>query len=91
MNRPKVLIKKSYAFTFAGGPGGHISVTDDERAVLVHSRHTDNRIEFQIFVAKPDETAEEQAKKYVLEKIDANAKIFEDPFLDLTNWLLQNS
>jgi len=91
MNNPGVPIKKSYAFTFAGGPGGHISLTDDGRAILVHLQRTDGKLECQVFTASQDETAEEQAKRYVWENIDAKAKFFEDPFLNLCNWLLQNT
>lgn len=90
MNNPKVPIRKCYAFTFKGGPGGHISLTDDGRAILVHRRHTDGLLKHQIFIDNPDETAEVQAKRYVLENIDAKAGFFEDPFLDLSNWLLQD-
>ena len=89
MNNPGVPIKKCYAFAFEGGPGGHISVTNDGRAVLVHSCHPEGKIEFQVFAASPDETAEAQAKRQVRENIDENAEFFDDPFLDLLNWLLQ--
>ena len=91
MNNPGLPIKKFYAFTFAGGPGGHISITNDGRAVLVHLRHTDGQLECQVFTASPDETAEAQAKRHVWENIDGKAEFFEDPFLDLCNWLLQNT
>lgn len=91
MSYPGVPIKKSYAFTFKGGPGGHISLTNDGRVVLVHLRHTDGLLEWQVFTANSDETAEAQARRHVLEKIDPEAKFFEDPFLDLTNWLLMNT
>lgn len=90
MNNTGVTIKKFYAFTFKGGPGGHISLTNDGRAVLVHLRHTDGQLEHQVFTANSDETAEAQARRHVLENIDPNAEFFEDPFLDLANWLLQN-
>lgn len=89
MSNPRVTIKKCYAFTFKGGPGGHISVTNDSRAVLVHSCHPGGQIEFQVFAASPDETAEAQAERYVRENIDTNAEFFDDPFIDLLNWLLQ--
>lgn len=89
MSNPGVPIKKCYAFTFAGGPGGHISVTNDGRAILVNLRHPDGQLEFKVFAASPDETAEAQAERYVRENIDANAEFFDDPFLDLLNWLLQ--
>ena len=91
MDNPGVPIKKSYAFTFAGGPGGHVSLTNDGRAILVYLHHTDGRVDFKIFSARPDETAEAQAKSYVWENIDEKAEFFEDPFLDLCNWLLQNT
>ena len=91
MSYPRVHIKKSYAFTFKGGPGGHVSLTNDGRAVLVHLRHTDGKLESKVFTTNSDETAEAQARRYVLEKIDPEAKFFEDPFLDLTNWLLMNT
>ena len=89
MSNPGVTIKKCYAFTFEGGPGGHISVTNDSRAVLVHSCHPEDQIEFKVFAASPDETAEAQAERYVRENIDESAEFFDDPFLDLINWLLQ--
>lgn len=91
MNNPGVPIKKSYAFTIEGGPGGHISVTNDERAVLVHLRHTDGQLQCQVFTANQVETAEAQARRHVLENIDAKAEFFEDPFLDLHNWILQQT
>lgn len=89
MSNPGVPIKKCYAFTFEGGPGGHISVTNDGRAILVNLRHPDGQLEFKVFATSPDETAEAQAERYVRENIDANAEFFDDPFLDLINWLLQ--
>lgn len=91
MSYPKVHIKKSYAFTFKGGPGGHISLTNDGRVILVHRRHTDGLLELQVFTGDSGETAEKQARRHVLEKIDSEAEFFEDPFLDLTNWLLMNT
>ena len=91
MNNTGVPIKKSYAFTFAGGPGGHISLTGDGRAILVHLRHTDDQLQLQVFTGSPDETAEAQARRHVLEIIDAKAEFFEDPFLDLCNWILQQT
>ncbi len=91
MNNPGVPIKKSYAFTCAGGLGGHISLTNDGRAVLVCSLHTDGQIECKVFTPNSDDTAEAQARRHVLENIDAKAEFFEDPFLDLCNWLLLNT
>jgi len=91
MKNPVVSIKEYYAFTFAGGPGGHISITDDGRAILVHLKHTDGKLEHKIFTASQDETAEAQARRYVLENIDAKAEFFESPFHDLTLWLLRNT
>lgn len=91
MSNPRVQIRKIYTFKVAGGPAGHISITNDGRAILVHLRYTDGQIERQVFTTSQNETAEVQAKKHVLKKIDANAEFFEDPSLDLCNWLLQNT
>jgi hypothetical protein len=89
MNNKGVTIKKSYAFTFEGSPGGHISLTNDGRAVLVHLSHTDDQI--KVFTDESGETADEQARKYVLENIDSSADFFEDPFLDLITWILRST
>jgi len=89
MSNPGVPIKKCYAFAFEGGTGGHISVTNDGRAVLVHSCNPEGQIEFKVFAASPDETAEAQAERYVRENIDESAEFFDDQYLDLLNWLLQ--
>jgi hypothetical protein len=89
MGNTRVPIKRCYAFTFEGGPGGHISLTNDGRAILVHSCNPKSHIEFEVFANNPDETAEAQAKRHVWENIDENAEFFDDPFLDLANWLLQ--
>ncbi len=91
MDNTGVSIKKSYAFTYKEWLGGHISLTADSRAILVHSRNTKNQLECKVFTASPEETAEAQAKRYVLENIDEKANFFEDPFLDLYNWLLLNT
>ena len=90
MSSPAVAIVKCYAFTLAGGRGGHISLTKDGRAVLVHLRHTDAQLELLLFSGGSEETAEVQAQRHVREKIDPKAVFFEDPFLDLITWLLQN-
>ena len=44
MDNTRVPIKKSYAFTYKEWLGGHISLTDDSRAILVHSRNTKNQL-----------------------------------------------
>lgn len=85
-----VPFNKSYSFTFSGGLGGHISLTNDGRAVLVYLRQTDGLLECQVFTADSDETAETHARRHVLENIDPEAEFFEDPFIDLTHWLLLN-
>ncbi len=86
MNNPTVSIKKCYGFTCAGGAHGHISLTNDGRAVML--LHNDDQLKFQVFTAHPNETAEAHAKRHVWENIDAEADFFEDRFLDLLNWLL---
>jgi hypothetical protein len=91
MSNPKAKIVRCYAFTLDGGHGGHISVTDDGRAVLVHAIRPDNRIEFEVFSRSADETGEMQARTYVHENIDAEAEFFEEPFLGLATWLLENT
>lgn len=84
-----IKIVRCRGFTFRGGPGGLISVTDDGRAILVHTLRPDGAIEPKTFHDSPEDTAEVQAKKYVVENIDANAEFFEDLFSDLAIWLLE--
>ena len=91
MKKQGVPIKKSYAFACAKCSGGHISLTTDGRAILVHSPHTDHQLEFRIFIDGRDETADTQARRYVLQNIDEKAEFFEDLYLDLCNWMLQNT
>jgi hypothetical protein len=89
MDNLGIKIVKCRGFTFRGDPSGLISVADDGRAVLVHALRRDGAVEPKTFHDSPDDTAEEQAKQYVLDNIDAEAEFFEDMFSDLAIWLLE--
>jgi hypothetical protein len=89
MNNLGIKIAKCRGFTFRGNPSGLISVTDDGRAILVHNLRHDGTVEPKTFHDSPDGTAEEQARRYVLDNIDAKAEFFQDIFSDLAIWLLE--
>jgi hypothetical protein len=84
-----IKVVRCRGFTFRGDPGGLISVTDDGRAILVHTLRSDGTLEPKTFHDSPDGTAEAHAKQYVLENIDPNAEFYEDLFSDLAIWLLE--
>lgn len=81
-------IEKSYRWALGDGRGGHISVADDGRAVLV-GRFGTGKIEAEVFSGTTGETGEIQAQKWVRKNLDADAEFAEDPYLDLVTWLLQ--
>lgn len=90
MKIPELSIEKYYSFTFEGGRGGHISVTNNGQAILVHLKYTNAELETRTFIDNENETAEAQARRHVLENIDPTAEFFEDPSDNLAIWLLRN-
>jgi len=88
MSNSTVQIVKCYAHN--GGPGGHISVTDDGRAVLVCPLG-EGDFPAKVFEGSSDETAEVQAQNYVHENFDKDAEFFDDSYLDLITWILQDN
>ena len=71
---------KYYSFTVNGIKVGHIGV-GDRQAVVIYNNFIEGKSTTKVLFDNQNETAEEQAQRYVREHFDSNSEFFDDPVI----------